>query len=207
PAAGGAPRAAAAGIVEALGLALELAAGAAPPAAAQAGLRERVGHALTALRALRPLSAPRLTVVDDWHWLDAASAEALGIVLAHGAPGAELVVLTARPGVGGEAPAWPPTVSPVIRLGELPRAHAQALIRARLGPEASDAAVAVTDRRAGGNPLFIEELATALPEVAEMPENVRAVIAARVDRLPKSAKAALQVASVIGPVFRGRLLE
>src|SRR5262249_28430188 len=106
---GGGARLAAAQIVESLGLALALAAGGAWGAGIIAGLREGVALAVGAVRALRRPTAPRLTVVEDWHWLDEASAEVLSMYLATVAPGAELVVLTARPSVGGEAPAWPPT--------------------------------------------------------------------------------------------------
>jgi serine/threonine protein kinase/tetratricopeptide (TPR) repeat protein len=198
-------------LVSAVGSALELGAGVAPAAEVPENLRERVALAVTALRGVRD-TAPRLIVIDDWHWLDGASAEVLRLVLAAPQPRPQLVVVTARPGPGGESPAWPPTVSPVIRLGELSRADAVALIRERLAAGAGAAQgedVASIERRAGGNPLFIEELCAAAADLGphDMPESARSVIAARVDRLPRVAKAALQHAAVLGPAFRGRLLE
>src|SRR5262249_60656898 len=41
----------------------------------------------------------------------------------------------------------------------------------------------------------------------ELPETARSVIAARVDRLPRGAKAALQYAAVYGALVKGRFLE
>src|SRR5207247_5946207 len=63
----------------------------------------------------------------------------------------------------------------------------------------------------GGNPLFIEELTSALTEGHELgsdlPTTVRAAIAARLDALPGNARAALLDASVIGRTFwRGVLV-
>jgi tetratricopeptide (TPR) repeat protein len=64
---------------------------------------------------------------------------------------------------------------------------------------------------AGGNPLFIEELAASLAErvdeaTAKLPTNVRTTIAARLDTLPAAARGALLDAAVIGKVFwRGAL--
>ncbi len=196
-------------VIDALALALEVAGGATPPGDLRASLRERIAFAMGTLRALRGAGPPRLIVIDGWHWLDAASAEVFQLLVATPAPGAQLVVLIARPGDQGEAPAWPPTVSPVIRLGELQRADALALIQQRLYPNASDDEIDMALRRAGGNPLFIEELALAAADLApgEMPESARSVVAARVDRLPRAAKAALQHAAVVGPIFRARLLE
>jgi tetratricopeptide (TPR) repeat protein len=58
--------------------------------------------------------------------------------------------------------------------------------------------------RAGGNPLFLEELAWTVKEHGggqlppEIPTTVQAVLAARIDRLPPEEKRLLQAASVIG---------
>src|SRR5206468_6981679 len=73
--------------------------------------------------------------------------------------------------------------------------------------------------RAEGNAFFVEELvgalvdagvlersnggwrASELPEGFSIPDSVHAVLAARIDRLPATEKAALQAASVIGRTF------
>jgi tetratricopeptide (TPR) repeat protein len=57
---------------------------------------------------------------------------------------------------------------------------------------------------AGGNPLFIEELAAAMaddPSAEELPSTVRAAIAARIDALPSDARDAILYASVVGNTF------
>ena len=61
--------------------------------------------------------------------------------------------------------------------------------------------------RAEGNPFFLEELHSNVAEQREpaaasrIPDNVHAVLAARIDQLPETEKAALQAAAVIGRVF------
>ena len=58
--------------------------------------------------------------------------------------------------------------------------------------------------RAGGNPLYAEQFARVLREqgeVAELPETVQGMIAARLDLLRSEEKAALQDAAVLGRSF------
>ena len=58
--------------------------------------------------------------------------------------------------------------------------------------------------KAAGNPFFLEELAWTVREHGdlrlppEVPDTIRAVLAARIDRLPPEAKQVLQTAAVIG---------
>jgi hypothetical protein len=64
---------------------------------------------------------------------------------------------------------------------------------------------------AEGNPFFAEELARHVSEqpgdLAEVPNTVRAVLAARVDRLPDAEKHVLQDAAVVGRVFWASALD
>ena len=65
-------------------------------------------------------------------------------------------------------------------------------------------------RRAGGHPLFIEEVARAVREGGggdEVPASARDVVVARIDRLRDRAKMVLQHAAVLGPVFRTGIVE
>ena len=57
--------------------------------------------------------------------------------------------------------------------------------------------------RAGGNPLFVEELAAMAAEgrAEELPQSLRALIAARLDLLPAEAKRLAQAGAVIGRTF------
>jgi tetratricopeptide (TPR) repeat protein len=63
---------------------------------------------------------------------------------------------------------------------------------------------------AGGNPLFLEELAASVAERGdghELPVTVREAIAARIDALPAEPRAALLSAAVIGKTFWAGLLQ
>src|SRR5690606_11622385 len=187
-------------------LALELrdgAVGSGDPAAAD--LRERVASALRSLR--RALTGPVLVVIEDLHLADATSSAVLQSVV-QSEPAPELVVLTSRRELRDL-----PEDALRIALDELDEEERAALIRDRLAGAGDESTVAAVARRAGGNPLFIEELAGAVRERAggatavEVPAGVRDVLTARVDRLAPACRATLQHAAVIGPVFRSRILE
>ncbi len=196
--------------VAALELAMEIRDGATVSRpAAPADLRERVAAALRSFRQVMVAGdRPLLTVLEDIHLADAASAEILRSVLRPPpAPAAELVIITMRDGT-------PPPVSASthvvhLHLDELADDERRDLIRDRLAEAATGDAVEAVARRAGGNPLFVEELAAAVREIGpdEVPASARDVVVARVDRLPAAAKGALQHAAVIGHTFRQRILE
>jgi serine/threonine protein kinase/predicted ATPase len=171
------------------------------------GLRDRV---LAALRAWREAVLPgdRLAVVvlEDVHFADDSSLEVLRRSVGTRTERAELVVVTTRP--PGMA-SLPETLDVRIVLGELEGAELDALIRDRLGPAASDRTVAAVAQRAGGNPLFVEQIAAAVRDEGPdaIPASVRAVIQAQIDRLPPRAKTVLQHAAVAGRQVRARILE
>ena len=189
----------------AIDLALELRDGAlSSHGQAAAALRDRVASAVRCVR--RTIPGPVVTVIDDLHLTDLPSAEALRqVVSAPDSIGAELVVATAREPLD----IWLPDDVVIVRTGELDPHDRDELIRERLAEAASDEAVAAVAERAGGNPLFIEELASAVRELGrvEVPAGLRDVLMARVDRLTPASKATLQHAAVVGPVFRSRILE
>jgi tetratricopeptide (TPR) repeat protein len=93
-----------------------------------------------------------------------------------------------------------------IELGALPQDEAGELVdvllgEAALSPELRSDVLAKTE----GNPLFVEETVRMLAEGAEgrvpIPDTVQALIAARIDGLPRAARLVLRRASVIGRVF------
>src|SRR5262249_44977272 len=98
-----------------------------------------------------------------------------------------------------------------IELGALQRQEAEELVDAlladlRLSPEQRRQVLDKTE----GNPLFLEEMVRLLAEGTDgdvpIPDTVQALIAARIDALPRAAKLVLQHAAVIGRVFwRGAL--
>jgi serine/threonine protein kinase/tetratricopeptide (TPR) repeat protein len=170
---------------------------------ASADLRDRLASALRSVR--RALGGPALLVIEDLHRADQPSLEVLRSAAAVEPGMPEMVVVTSRDRVD----LLGPEKSEVIELDELGEPERSELIVDRLADSASPEAVAAVARRAGGNPLFIEELASAMRELgrAQVPAGLRDVLMARVDSLPVASKATLQHAAVIGPVFRSRILE
>jgi tetratricopeptide (TPR) repeat protein/tRNA A-37 threonylcarbamoyl transferase component Bud32 len=194
---GGAPAAA-------LDRAMALRDGAALAPTQAADLRDQLAVAIATFRtALRAAGRPLVTVVEDLHQADAASLEVLALILASPAPGAELLLATARP----EA-AKLPGFDEVITLDDLVGAELDELVTDRLREAAAPAAVAAVIERAGGNPLFVEEVAAAVREAGpDVPATAQDVLAARFDRLSPPAKTLLQHAAVFGSTVRARLLD
>src|SRR5207342_304494 len=77
------------------------------------------------------------------------------------------------------------------------------------GEQLDDASIEAVVRRAGGNPLFLQELVTAAGSegTAELPETVDAVVGTRIDRLGPRERQLLRWASVLGLVFDGRVID
>ena len=128
--------------------------------------------------------------------------------------------------------ARPPTVAraaqSIIRLGPLSFAETRALVGGLFGPVAGDAFAQVQDfvaNRAGGNPLFVEEIirslvgkgvlvregdrwaCTAACEAVDVPPTLHGLLLSRVDRLPADARRMLTEAAVLGPMFEPALLR
>lgn len=63
-------------------------------------------------------------------------------------------------------------------------------------------------RLTGGNPFFVTEVLRSIAESPQrLPSTVRDVVLARAQRLSEPARAALDVAALIGPRVRPSLLE
>jgi len=156
---------------------------------------------------------PTVLVVEDLHWADDTLVAFLGHLVDHTA-GLPLVLLTtARPELEERHPAWLSRTrrSTVLSLAALPDRAMTTLVGGSL-PGASPALLATVLDRAGGSPLYAEQLAAmlrdrvlpiaggALDEDA-IPASIAALLAARIDALPAEAKAVLLDASVVGKTF------
>jgi class 3 adenylate cyclase/tetratricopeptide (TPR) repeat protein len=126
-----------------------------------------------------------------------------------------LILCLARPELLEVSPGWGGgrLRATALELGALAREDAEQLVDALLADVELPAGVrdGVLDKTEG-NPLFVEETVRMLAEEADgrlpVPDTVQALIAARIDGLPRAAKMALRHASVIGRVFwRGALAE
>jgi tetratricopeptide (TPR) repeat protein len=92
-----------------------------------------------------------------------------------------------------------------LSLSPLPRADTEALVAALLErPVLGVGAEQTLLARIGGNPLYAEQFCRILIEhgrVAELPETIHGIIAARLDLLSDPEKRLLQDAAVVGKVF------
>jgi transcriptional regulator with AAA-type ATPase domain/predicted ATPase len=178
---------------------------------------QRRARTLDALRRvlLRASEAqPVLLAIEDLHWIDTET-QAFLDRLALGAPSARvLIVVTHRPeyrhAVGSASYTQ-------VHLDPLPEDGAQALARSLLGDDPAVAPLArLLVERTEGNPFFLEETVRTLVETGrllgergayhrgaevgglDVPPTVRAVLAARIDRLAPEPRHVLQAAAVIG---------
>ncbi|MBA3844364.1 MAG: tetratricopeptide repeat protein [Actinobacteria bacterium] len=160
------------------------------------------------LRALIP--QPTLILLEDVHWIDEASSELLRHLGATNASRPWAICCTRRPGDEGfvAATGTPPVAAMTILLEPLRDDEAAELVRASAGERLTIAEVDAIVRRAGGNPLFLQELVTSAGAegTSDLPDTVDAVVGTRIDRLAPSDRALLRWASVIGVIFDGELI-
>jgi tetratricopeptide (TPR) repeat protein len=146
---------------------------------------------------------PLILELEDLHWIDTSSEECLTVLVERMAGAALLVLVTYRPGY---RPAW--VAKSYATQVALPPLSPQASLRVvqAVLPAAGQAAPLVPQllTKAEGNPFFLEELARTMAEqgaaasLSAVPDTVQAVLTARMDRLPATAKRLLQAAAVIG---------
>lgn len=155
---------------------------------------------------------PLALILDDWQWSDGASRSVLGqlrdTALARGAT----IVVGAR-----SAEMIAPMLQPdeLIQVTPLSGADAAHMISALRPNTFSPHVGELVLQRAGGNPLFLEELCLALPatsendqngERLEVPATVQGVIQARIASLPDKDRTLLRTAAVIGIEFNVEML-
>ncbi len=196
----------------------------------------RQGHYVTALRHLLLAAArrqPLVLVCDDIHWADPSSVDLLSHLLPTVNDAPILLVLTTRP--DRETDGWRLMTAARDRFGEalteitltpLSLADSRRLVGNLLEIESLPASLRESIlQRAEGNPFFVEEVVrmlidrgaivrrdarwVAAHEIAalDLPDTLRALLRARIDRLPPEAAEALKVAAVIGREFPARLLR
>lgn len=156
------------------------------------------------------LQSPTLLVVEDAHWMDEASSELLRHLGTQVAGKPWLICVTRRAVEGGfsAADGVPPIPAMTIQLQPLSADESRELIGAAAAEGMLQHEVAAIADRAGGNPLFLQELATSsrAPEEEALPESVEAVVATRIDRLPAGDRTLLRYAAVLGATFSAELV-
>ncbi|WP_371412970.1 adenylate/guanylate cyclase domain-containing protein [Mycolicibacterium sp. GF69] len=167
---------------------------------------------------------PAMYVIEDAHWIDAASEAMLADFMAVIPQTPSLMLITYRPEYHGALQRV--SGAHTIALRPLSDAHTTALTAELVGTDASLATlVERVAARAAGNPFFAEEIVRDLAERnvmegrpgsyvlrgeaadVDVPANLQSTISARIDRLPVAAKRTLTAASVIGMRFEAGLLS
>jgi adenylate cyclase len=189
-------------------------------------LQRQIALAARVLVERRLQQEPLLILVEDLHWADAASVDLLRSVADHLADRPLMVLLSHRPEMRP-----PPVVRAAhtaIPLGPLRLDETRAMVASLFGPVSGDPLGQIEDfvvNRAGGNPLFVEEIVRTLIskgvlvrtgdgwacaaqcQVVDVPPTVHGLLLSRVDRLPGDARRLLQEAAVLGAVFDEPLLR
>ena len=140
---------------------------------------------------------PTLFTFEDLHLSDASQIELLNYLCEQIRDVPAAFLITARPELDEKQPAFDPgrIERTKIVLEPLSAADSETLVRAIAPPEKIPTLVEM----AGGNPLFLEELAAT--QGAVLPTNVHEAIASHIDALPAAQRAALLDASVVGQTF------
>ena len=158
------------------------------------------------------LEPPTLLLFEDVHWMDEASSDLLRHLGSRLGSKSWLMCSTRRPVAGGfvAAEGSPPVPALSLRLDPLPEADAQALAAAAADTALPAEELAAITERAGGNPLFVQELVAARQsgeqQLDVLPETVQGVVATRIDSLSLADRTLLRWASVLGSSFSGELV-
>jgi adenylate cyclase len=186
--------------------------------------RDRLEALFRRLARAAGATTPAIILLEDLHFMDSGS-ESLIEVLAEAMVGTRLLLLVNfRPGYA--APWMRGDHYDQVSLAPLRKNAADELASHLLGDDQSVAPLLplIADR-ARGNPFFIEELVRKfadsghlageagayrllrLPDMKLVPDNVQAIVAARVDSRPEMERTLLQTAAVIGREFMAPILE
>ena len=153
------------------------------------------------------LEQPTVAVFEDIHWAQSSELDLLQYLARHLRDAPVILVAAARAELLDLHPTWGSglTAQTTIPLDPLRTEDAETLARHLVGDgDAMSADVSRVIETAGGNPLFLEELAASVAEFGsgdQLPVTVREAIAARIDALPADARATLLSAAVVGKTF------
>ena len=138
---------------------------------------------------------PLVIVIEDIHWAEPTLIELLDYISTT-ASGAIFLLGLARPELLAEAR----RASTTLTLDPLPEADLEQLIVDRATAALDPDEIRRIVRKAGGNPLFAEQLLAALAEadVDVVPASLRSLLAMRLDRLGPAERDLLRCAAVIG---------
>jgi class 3 adenylate cyclase/predicted ATPase len=182
-------------------------------------LQRRTLEAFQAYVERRAANHPVVLVWEDVHWADPSSLQVLELFASTVTKVPLLVMIAYRRETAvrdrmNEMLARLPTDRvAMIELAPLTRQESTSFIAA-FGKISNAEAEQALLNRAEGNPLFLEELLRSITDprvktvhdISDVPETLQAVLAARVDSLPREWKRVLQRAAVIGRTFHRKIL-
>ena len=185
-------------------------------------LRRQIFFAIRTVFERRLARSPLLIIVEDLHWADAVSLEALRFLMDRLERTRLMLVFTHRPMLEMDQFGSGRISHTTLRLAPLGTADGQKLLAAFFSHGWREPPGNLFNRileRASGNPLFIEEIIRALIDAgalerdgsqwriksdeaaADIPASIQALLLARLDRLPHDVRRLAQEAAVIGPRF------
>ena len=137
---------------------------------------------------------PLVLQFEDVHWAEPPLLDLIDDLAARLTDAPVLLLCLARPEILAARPNW---AESALRLGPFNDADSRRLLAARLG--LSDTQRSAVAQRAGGNPLFLEQLAVHMAEhETSLPPALHALLAARLDLLAPRERALLDTAAVEG---------
>jgi tetratricopeptide (TPR) repeat protein len=173
--------------------------------------RDVTQRAIARVVELRSGSRPLVLWIDDLHWADQVVVDVLEHLAAAVTRVPFVLVTSMRPGSEVE---WPPandrTTMVSLTVQPLARAESDELASELLGEMLGEpVAGSATDQallgtlfdRSGGNPLFLQQLARVVADQgpsSELPDSLRALIAARLDELSVLERQVLDNAATLG---------
>lgn len=190
-------------------------------------LRRQILFAIRTVFERRLALSPLLIIVEDLHWADAVSLEAMRFLMDRLVRTRLMLLFTHRPMLEMEQFGSGRISHTTLRLAPFGLTDGQELLSAFFSQGWSDPPGDLFSRileRASGNPLFIEEIIRGLIEAGtlerngsnwrlksdltavDIPASIQALLLARVDRLPHGVRRLAQEAAVIGPSFDAALL-
>ena len=149
---------------------------------------------------------PTALVFEDIHWADRGLLDLIELLAARLRDLPIMLLTLARPELLDNRPAWGGGLPSYTALPVAPLSPTEAaeLAELRLGRLKTEVLSKLADT-AGGNPLFIEQLAATMAESSQaggsLPSSIRGIVAARLDALPDAERALLLDAAVVGKTF------
>lgn len=147
-------------------------------------------------------TTPLLLWLSDLHWADDEVLRLLDDLLDRLGRRPVVVLVTGTAALHERWTPRPGMFNSVSLVLDGLESSAMKLLAAEIAPHADDATRAALVERAGGNPLFLEEMArmvaTTGADAGGLPANVRSVIGARLDALDEQARSVIGDAAVLG---------